>query len=225
MPELILKFKDNALNTYELAEKTPMTIGRRKGNTILIDNLSVSGKHARIEMDAEDWIIRDLDSKNGTIVNETPVQRHALKDGDVITIGKHTLLYTENRLENSDDFILDQNEQDTEIIYPSTKPDGDGNNNASLTFLAGGEGCIKLNKSTTTIGKHGDSDIVVEGLSAILVGDTAATISISKGTHYISSVSGIMKIKLNSEPVQGSMQLSHMDIIKIGPVVLKFTVE
>ena len=49
MPTITLKFKDNAIGCYPIEKGTSLTIGRRKENDIVIDNLAVSGHHARID--------------------------------------------------------------------------------------------------------------------------------------------------------------------------------
>ncbi len=54
----------------------------------LPDDLAVSSHHARIEPADGGWIIRDLDSANGTEVNGVAVREQPLKDGDVIAVGE-----------------------------------------------------------------------------------------------------------------------------------------
>ena len=46
MARVIFKFKDRILGVYPLQPKRSITIGRRPGNDIVIDNLAVSGHHA-----------------------------------------------------------------------------------------------------------------------------------------------------------------------------------
>jgi pSer/pThr/pTyr-binding forkhead associated (FHA) protein len=52
-----------------------------------IDN--VSRNHASIVRSAHGWILRDLDSTNGTFVNELPIRERLLRDGDQIRIAAH----------------------------------------------------------------------------------------------------------------------------------------
>ena len=69
-----------------LAEGTTL-IGRDPAAQVrLVDN-RVSRHHAQIETVAGSCILRDAGSTNGTRVNGTPVSEHALRDGDVISIG------------------------------------------------------------------------------------------------------------------------------------------
>lgn len=75
--------------------KPELTIGRRAGNDIRIDDVAVSGTHARVVVTpnryldgAQDIFIEDLNSTNGTRVNGDAVNgRRRLVHGDVIQIG------------------------------------------------------------------------------------------------------------------------------------------
>lgn len=92
MPKLVLKFDDRVLQEAFLGSR-PVRIGRLPDNTVVIDNPAVSGHHARVLHEGSDVILEDLQSTNGTFVNEKPITRHLLQHGDVILIGKHTLVF------------------------------------------------------------------------------------------------------------------------------------
>lgn len=78
-----------------LAEGTTV-IGRDPAAQVrLVDN-RVSRHHAQIETVAGDCTLRDTGSTNGTRVNGTPVSEHALRDGDVISIGGVELKFRVN---------------------------------------------------------------------------------------------------------------------------------
>jgi pSer/pThr/pTyr-binding forkhead associated (FHA) protein len=91
MIQIELKFKNTVLKTIE-SDRKEITIGRKKSNTIDIDNLQVSNKHARIVKHAENYFIEDLKSTNGTFLNNEKISKEPLRDKDIITIGKHTLV-------------------------------------------------------------------------------------------------------------------------------------
>lgn len=93
MPLITLKFKDKTILDHPLAIGQNCSIGRKASNDIVIDNMAVSGNHARIEAVASTFVIRDLDSTNGTFVNKKKVSMHNLRHRDLILIGKHTLLF------------------------------------------------------------------------------------------------------------------------------------
>ena len=90
--KLEFSFNANKIGEYSL-DKEVMTIGRKDDNDIRIDNLAVSGHHAKLLTIFGDSFLEDLESTNGTFVNGRSISKHALKNGDVITIGKHELRY------------------------------------------------------------------------------------------------------------------------------------
>jgi len=92
MAKLILAFNGKTLREYDLDQEI-MSIGRKTDNDIHIDNLAVSGNHARILTILNDSFIEDLGSTNGTFINGRKINKHALQDGDTIAIGKHELKY------------------------------------------------------------------------------------------------------------------------------------
>jgi predicted component of type VI protein secretion system len=91
MSRLVLKFESSPLKEVPLGTR-PVTIGRAPDNDIQIDNLSVSNYHARVYVEAGSLVVEDLNSLNGSFLNETRVERAMLKDGDAILIGKHEIL-------------------------------------------------------------------------------------------------------------------------------------
>lgn len=105
MAKIILKFNNDVVDHFDL-NQGDMKVGRKPGCEIFIDNLAVSGEHANIFTVGEDSFIQDLGSTNGTLVNNKKITKHHLKNGDIVTIGKHTLIYlTESaRLQEPENF-------------------------------------------------------------------------------------------------------------------------
>ena len=92
MAKIQFSLDGNSLGEFEL-KKERMMIGRRPVNDIHIDNLAVSGEHAAITTIGNDSFLEDLNSTNGTLVNNKPVKKHVLQHNDVIEFGKYQLLY------------------------------------------------------------------------------------------------------------------------------------
>src|ERR1700704_7188630 len=90
MSRLVLKFEGSTLKEVPLGTQ-PVTIGRSPDNDIPVDNLAVSNYHAKIYFEAGRMVVEDLDSLNGTFVNDLRVERATLHDGDNIHIGKHKI--------------------------------------------------------------------------------------------------------------------------------------
>ena len=68
MLKVTVEFGGKVLNTYT-TDKDEFFIGRNKDNDIQIDNLAVSGRHAKIMKDNDTCTVEDLDSTNGTFVD------------------------------------------------------------------------------------------------------------------------------------------------------------
>lgn len=103
MASLKLIFNGEMQKEIQLDKET-LTMGRKPDNDIPIDNLAVSGHHARILTILNDSFVEDLNSTNGTYVNDILIKKHALKHGDVIKIGKHELKYINEAATGSDQF-------------------------------------------------------------------------------------------------------------------------
>ena len=232
MPILTLKFKKNKIAEYPMQKGRSITIGRRNNNDIVIENLAVSGHHAKIDAIGDGFVLTDLQSKNGCFVNEQLVTSHWLKHGDIVNIGKHTLVFAyqdgEDRPEEfgaqADQTIVMDTNQYRDMVNKAAPPPSDPPEKKNqvigvLSYLAGGEGEVTLTKKLTKIGKDGASDIVVSGMG---VGQTAATISIRPNGFYLSHVGGFLKAKVNSEAVKDSIQLKEFDVIELGSTKLQF---
>jgi Nif-specific regulatory protein len=83
------KLKDTVIAMSE----GPVLIGRQTGANLRIRNAAVSRRHALIEKDGDKYIIADLDSRNGTFVNDMPVKRCELHHGDRVQIGESQFFF------------------------------------------------------------------------------------------------------------------------------------
>lgn len=81
-------FTANAPSTIIGRERTP-------GGVVLHDP-NVSRNHAELSFDGQGWRIRDLNSTNGTLVNDVDIDDCALREGDLITLGLTNLEFREN---------------------------------------------------------------------------------------------------------------------------------
>lgn len=73
-------------------------VGRTPDNDLQIDSRFVSRHHCQITTSANSSVIEDLNSTNGIYVKSRRVRRHYLNDGDVVLVGKHELIYVDERL-------------------------------------------------------------------------------------------------------------------------------
>lgn len=92
-PKLIVRRADG--DEAELAWQLPvLSIGRDGANDIVIDHPLASRRHARFEQDDEGFAIRDLESTNGTLLNQEPlIGRRLLRSGDEVQIADALIVF------------------------------------------------------------------------------------------------------------------------------------
>ena len=117
MARLILSLGDQVLAEYNMT-KERYTIGRLPDNDVRIDNPSVSGHHCLIINILNDSFLEDLNSTNGTYVGGKLIKKHALQNGDSITIGHHQLRYVDSQAADPE-----QEEFEATMVISQTKPD------------------------------------------------------------------------------------------------------
>jgi predicted component of type VI protein secretion system len=230
MAQLTLKFKDLVLKDVDLADQG-RTIGREPGNDVIVENLLVSGYHARIDPAGKDYILTDLQSKNGTFVNGERVTSAKLRDGDHILIGKHTLVFTLDPAESQEGqnlveatMFLEVAQGASEAPFSAAKATSDSEVGAAaerqglLVFLSGGTDEYEIAKKLVKLGKGADMDIRIAGFFTPKV---AATISRRPAGYHLTPM-GRAKVKVNGKSVKGSSRLKEFDIIEIGPARIQF---
>lgn len=176
MAKLILKFNEEVIDHIEI-KQGDMKIGRKASTDIFLDNLAVSGEHANIFTIGDDSFVQDLGSTNGTFVNNKRITKHHLKSGDVIAVGKHTMIYyadSQKNEEHTEDFaktvIINPDVSPAPQIEPEPPKDFAKETMAPVTakkmeserqgaiFVLNGANSgrrLNLNKSVTNLGKAG----------------------------------------------------------------------
>ena len=74
-----------------------LIIGRTPDNDVHIDSRFVSRHHCQVITTQHSCVVEDLNSTNGIFVKSNRVRRHYLNDGDVVLLGKHELIYVDER--------------------------------------------------------------------------------------------------------------------------------
>jgi type II secretory pathway predicted ATPase ExeA/pSer/pThr/pTyr-binding forkhead associated (FHA) protein len=74
-----------------------LIIGRTADNDVHIDSRFISRHHCQIVTTQHSCVVEDLNSTNGIFVKSNRVRRHYLNDGDVVLLGKHELIYVDER--------------------------------------------------------------------------------------------------------------------------------
>lgn len=241
MAKLIVTTNDSFVGEYPL-DKECMTIGRKPDNDIQIDNLAVSGHHAQIITILNDSFLEDLNSTNGTYVNSKLIKKHALKDSDQVTIGKHQLKYVNELASNSADSDFEK----TMVIRPDAvgMPANEGNSvlnesvgkigaelaesmrnaeastdvqkKAQLKILSGANSGkqLDISKALTTLGKPG---VAVAAITRRPQGFFIIHVEGGEGSHFP---------RVNGDPISNQAQpLNDNDIIEVAGVKMEFSLK
>lgn len=83
---------DEACGMWDL-DTDELFLGRGYDCDIALDDGAASRRHAAIQRDSEGYVLVDLNSTNGTFVNNAQVTQHRLTAGDQIRIGSHVFKY------------------------------------------------------------------------------------------------------------------------------------
>jgi type II secretory pathway predicted ATPase ExeA len=74
-----------------------MIIGRTVDNDVQIESKFISRHHCQITTTFDGCVLEDLNSTNGVYVKSKRIRRHHLNDGDVVALGKHEIMYLDER--------------------------------------------------------------------------------------------------------------------------------
>lgn len=230
--KLVLRFKDSIISEYPLvAEET--SIGRKPENAIHIDNLSVSGHHARVLKIGSKVILEDLGSTNGTLIDSKRITKHILQHGDSILIGKHTLTYVQledspiaAQSEPEDDENMDKTmiitPQAKEALLNKSKPTAATMPLAAVQVITGSQAgkSFDLTSSLTSLGKGDSCRIKAKGFT---VGKQSAVITRRPTGYHITHLEGLSKAKVNGVSVTSQpITLEDSAIIELGDMKMEF---
>jgi pSer/pThr/pTyr-binding forkhead associated (FHA) protein len=237
MAKLSLMFENKLVKEVPVGPR-PVTIGRSPDNDLPVDNLAVSNHHARVYFEGSRLVVEDLDSLNGTFVNDLRVERATLHDGDSIWIGKHHI-----KVDATADKTLPW-ESGKKAVAPSinetmvldTKARRDmlqqaaamGERSqfspgrlkmATLVILNGrlDQKEYVLTNRLTVIGKSPMATVRLRGWFKPQV---AAQINQRDDGYYLGP--GAKVPLVNGSPIQGSTRLSDGDLIEVGGIRMNF---
>lgn len=235
MPKVTLKFKEAVLKEIQL-DKEVITIGRNQDNDIHIDNPAVSGSHAKIINEGGKIFIEDMNSTNGTFISGKRVSKSALNNNDIITVGKHTLVFSgPSQAAEADKTLKAKKPGLNETIVMDTRAQKAMQSEASGIAASpeniGGFTVIEgpaekkeyeLSKRLTTIGKTETAEIKLKGFFAPKV---AALINRTKDGYFISPPGTKTKIKINGSSLEGRYELKDGDIVEVENLKMQFYIK
>ena len=243
MAKLYLKFENSLLKEIRL-NQAPTTIGRLPDNTVQIDNLAVSGHHARITWENDHYEIEDLGSLNGTYVNNGRVSKVRLRHSDVVKIGKHAIEFSNEgaapaeavaaktgpAIPKLDATVILDTRQAQEMhagkpfFAPAAMAAAATPVKERIGMLSVIEGKTDQEKYVLTgkmsmIGKSSMASIRLKGFFAP---QSAALISKRENKYFIAPEHKV-KLRINGEEVHSQRELAPGDVIEIGKMKAAFS--
>ena len=226
MAELIVKFDDKIIERV-VTEKKRISIGRTNENDIVLENRGVSRKHAMIEFNNNAAVIIDNESLNGTFVNNRKISEEVLRDEDIITIGKYSLIYhteskgTDQKATSMDGTMVLNTKRQKDLIEQD-KLERQIVARYGGSVLVGEENAdfaeYRLDREVTTIGKAKFVHVKARGM--FLAGIQAKIVKEADG-HYLINLGKSGKTKVNGEETDRCV-LKNGDLIEIGKSIYKF---
>jgi len=93
MPKLTLLLGRRTMQAYDFKQPS-IVVGRDDGADVLIDNPSVSRRHAEIRLTDDGWVVQDLGSSNGTFLKGSKIEgAQSIGLGDEIGLGKFSIIF------------------------------------------------------------------------------------------------------------------------------------
>jgi predicted component of type VI protein secretion system len=224
MARMILNLNGQTLGEYNLS-KERYTVGRLPDNDIRIDNPAVSGHHSLVINILNDSFLEDLNSTNGTYVNGKLIKKHALTNGDVITIGHHQLQFVDSGADDSQEefektMVISPRHSDMVRVRAATAdlphepapmltmPGAPARLQVLTGAFAGRE--LVLKKPLTTLGRPGAQVIAITRR-----GETYSMITVERGTRGAPMVNG-------ESVSSGARPLNDNDVIEVAGVKMGF---
>ncbi len=218
--KLILTLEGDVVREYTVGPKS-ISIGRKHGNDIQLNDLTISGRHAMITSIPDYVFIEDLGSTNGTLVNGNHIKKVALEHGDIIQIGHHQFTYLcqiEAKYEPT--MFVKAEFDETQMIIPEWDEASEaiikGQPLGGLRTLNGPvtKSVMELRKAYNAIGFQGKRmALITRSTKGYTI--AAVTSTRSRRTMDIPLVNGI---PLSTEP----QPLSENDVINIAGFEVEF---
>jgi hypothetical protein len=92
-PQLLVLGADGEPAESISVTRDPVVIGRLSTNDVVLSDPNVSRRHAELRREGGRWILVDLGSTNGSVVNGKLVKEQALEDGDRLSFGQSELIF------------------------------------------------------------------------------------------------------------------------------------
>ncbi len=216
MPKLMLKFEAAFIREIKL-DKPAFSLGRKPDNDIVLDNAAVSGHHCKMYESGGTWFIEDLNSTNGTFVNNKKVLKAGLKPGDSVTVVKYTLVFAD------DTVPAPQSAKETPL--PQQRPKTPQGTLEVLNNPADGRKEFELTALSTYIGKSSQAAIPYKSGGLFGGGpELVAVIAMRPEGYYLNPIKEDYA-KYNGNPLNEKVALKDDDTIEVGSTRFRFFIK
>jgi hypothetical protein len=251
--KLYLKFEQAVLKEVALSQGV-VTIGRLPDNLIHVDNLAVSGHHAKIYWDQDKYVIEDNNSLNGTYLNNRRISKAALKDEDQILIGKHTIAFKDEWHEGPGagapaekagpalpkmeaTMVLDTKKAKEMMAAAALGQTGQTVPGTPVEHVAPPKertGAVTIVDGKTDQPRYsltgkmtviGKNDMASIKLKGFFAPNMAALINKRDNKYFIAASEAKIKVKINGAEVAGQKELNEGDLIEVAGIKMTFSLE
>lgn len=234
MPKLLLKFNAAVIKEVNF-DKPSLTVGRKDDNDIVIDNPAISGHHCKLTMEGGGYFIEDLESTNGTFVNEKRIKKSGLHHNDVVALAKHALVFL-NEAELAAAGAPDAGSDKTMVLTPqkqaelaaasaaSAKQAGPEKSGWLRVLKGAADGAVEheLKGMSTYIGKSDRVQIQIKGSGLFgSAPEVAASVHRKPEGFVLVAVTEGYPV-VNGNKVSGSVVLKEGDMIDCGSTTMIF---
>jgi hypothetical protein len=249
-PKVVLALDDKPLGELSLSAPR-ITIGRRTTCDIAIDHPAVSGNHAVIFLEDNAYVVADLDSTNGTLVNGVAVKKQVLHHLDVIEVGRHKLYYFDHTSSMAARAAIDTTANyATKVLPPMPRPAANDASEAPIATtqgiarnsrnlieelevgpLASREGAQKLPETKPEymlryLSGPRAGEIAELNRDSVLLGEpgshTVAVMRRSSG-YFLTHLTSKSTLRVNGTPLgPGARRLSEYDFIDFNGTMIEF---
>lgn len=239
MPKLLLKF--NAAVIKELPfDKSSFSVGRKPDNDIVIDNPAISGHHCKIALEGGTYFVEDLDSTNGTYVNQKRVKKSGLHHNDVVGLAKHSIVFVEESPAPAPakvaepgppadaTMMLSPQKQEELVAQATANAKESGSKVGLLRILQGAaasEAEYELKGMSTYIGKSDRVQVPIKGTGLFGSAPEVAASIYRKPEGYILVAVADGYPAVNGVSVNGSIPLKDGDVLDCGGTKMQFVLK
>jgi pSer/pThr/pTyr-binding forkhead associated (FHA) protein len=208
MPQFIASVEGVEIMRFS-PKKAKTTLGRKRQNDIVLDNMVVSGEHCVFDMDKAGVVhVSDLGSTNGTYLNGKLIRsRELLRDNDTLGVGNFNVQYL---AETATPSSFSHDDLQTVTLDSIGFPGTTGVKQAALRVLNGSSAGldVPIIKAVTTFGRPG---------TAVM------SVSHRRDGYYAGCMGDRVPILLNGKPIgQSSRLLDHGDVLDLAGTRMEF---